>query len=230
MVDLDKNIIDKIKTKTNKEIKEISQNANPQEMKLKSIEERMQYIESLLKAYQGASLVVTSRLHVALPCLALGTPVILLHPEIFEKDRLGTYLEYVNSYSIEEFLNMNIEDLINNPKANKNDYLGIRENLILSCENFINNFKDIPLDILKLPDLISYQEYVSKIYWYKDLYEILRKNTMKIWLESNSNIERLNSDYIILLNNFEKANNEIALLNLQIQEKQNEIALLNFQI
>lgn len=41
-------------------------------------EERFALAEDLLKTYASAKLVVTSRIHAALPCLALGTPVILV--------------------------------------------------------------------------------------------------------------------------------------------------------
>jgi hypothetical protein len=42
-------------------------------------EARFKRAEELLECYAKASLVVTTRLHCALPCLALGTPVVLLH-------------------------------------------------------------------------------------------------------------------------------------------------------
>ena len=43
------------------------------------VQERRDAAETLLKRYRAASLVITSRLHCALPCLALGTPVVFLH-------------------------------------------------------------------------------------------------------------------------------------------------------
>lgn len=42
-----------------------------------SDEERLQYAEQLVRKYADASLVVTSRIHCGLPCLGMGTPVIL---------------------------------------------------------------------------------------------------------------------------------------------------------
>ena len=42
-----------------------------------SHEERFRLAENLLRTYAEARLVITSRIHAALPCLALGTPVIL---------------------------------------------------------------------------------------------------------------------------------------------------------
>lgn len=44
-------------------------------------DERMKNVEKLLKVYQGAKAVVSYRLHCALPCLALGTPTILLNED-----------------------------------------------------------------------------------------------------------------------------------------------------
>lgn len=45
----------------------------------KTEESRFQLANHLLTIYQNAKLVVTSRLHCALPCLAMGTPVILVN-------------------------------------------------------------------------------------------------------------------------------------------------------
>lgn len=38
--------------------------------------------QKLLLLYEGARLVITSRLHCALPCLAFGTPVVFSHPNV----------------------------------------------------------------------------------------------------------------------------------------------------
>ncbi|MDY8136297.1 polysaccharide pyruvyl transferase family protein [Aquimarina sp. 2201CG5-10] len=42
-------------------------------------EEKFEYAEECLKKYAKAKLVITSRIHCALPCLAMGTPVIFLN-------------------------------------------------------------------------------------------------------------------------------------------------------
>ncbi len=42
-------------------------------------EEKFEMAESLLKKYAKAKLVITSRIHCALPCLAMGTPVIFVN-------------------------------------------------------------------------------------------------------------------------------------------------------
>lgn len=52
-----------------------------------------------LEWYQRAELVVTSRLHVLLPCLAFGTPVLFVHGEVHTRpvnaSRLRDYLPFV---------------------------------------------------------------------------------------------------------------------------------------
>jgi hypothetical protein len=53
----------------------------------KTEKSRFQLANSILKRYQNAKLVVTSRLHCALPCLAMGTPIIFVDGYISYKDR-----------------------------------------------------------------------------------------------------------------------------------------------
>lgn len=49
-----------------------------------SVEEKFEMAEAQLKKYAKAKLVITSRIHCALPCLAMGTPMIFL--SAFNKD------------------------------------------------------------------------------------------------------------------------------------------------
>ncbi len=44
-----------------------------------TVEERFEKAEELLELYSKARLVITSRIHCALPCIALGTPVYFVH-------------------------------------------------------------------------------------------------------------------------------------------------------
>ena len=57
--------------------------------------ERRQKVAELLEVYSTASLVITTRLHAALPCAALGTPCIFLH----EADTRFTGYEFLKTYS-----------------------------------------------------------------------------------------------------------------------------------
>ena len=91
LVDVSNDVISKVKENTNYEIEVLSHTLNPRDAEKKSINERMNDVEKILKKYQESKLVITTRLHVALPSLALGTPVIVLHKKVFDEDRLGTF-------------------------------------------------------------------------------------------------------------------------------------------
>jgi hypothetical protein len=60
---------------------------------------RVSRARQLLKLYSSAKLVITSRLHCALPCLALGTPVILLRRGIESDPRFAGLRELVRFHS-----------------------------------------------------------------------------------------------------------------------------------
>ena len=84
-----------------------------------SWEKRMKKVEELLKLYQGATAVVSYRLHCALPCLALGTKVILLH-EDYRNDRFGDYLKYIETCTEEELISGTVKyDFENLPERDK---------------------------------------------------------------------------------------------------------------
>lgn len=57
---------------------------------------RTSLAEEMLSRYKAAAFVITSRLHVALPCLALGTPVVLLKRGIGKDVRFEGVRDFVN--------------------------------------------------------------------------------------------------------------------------------------
>lgn len=64
----------------------------------KSSKDRFNLARQHLKYFCNAKLVITTRLHVALPCLAFGTPVIfLVNDEDNKNSRIVDYLEYLNN-------------------------------------------------------------------------------------------------------------------------------------
>jgi hypothetical protein len=56
----------------------------------RNIDKRLARLESTLGIYEQAGLVITSRLHVALPCIALKTPFIFLSHFFEALDERGT--------------------------------------------------------------------------------------------------------------------------------------------
>ncbi len=59
---------------------------------------RLQVAQELLAKYRNAELVVTSRLHCALPCRAFNTDVVFLHKHITSDPRFGGLLPYLHGY------------------------------------------------------------------------------------------------------------------------------------
>jgi hypothetical protein len=227
LVDLDEASANLVKENTKREIKEITHTVNPEEIKNKTFEERMKAVEDLLKTYQGAHLVLTNRLHVALPCLALGTPVILIHKENFEYDRLGTYLKYMKSFTNVEFANINVEDIIENPEKNSDEFLEIRNNLIKQCEDFVKKCDTEDFNIDNLPDVELYKEYTKRLKWYQQLNEDIRikakKNiyeSEKRYIEYENMIKQNNEEW---KHRYEELENQYSKLQGEFQQKNKEL-------
>lgn len=66
--------------------------------KFKNEAERFEYTDKLLEEYSTASLIITSRLHAALPCVAIGIPTIFIYGEDIPRSsgRFDGLLEHVN--------------------------------------------------------------------------------------------------------------------------------------
>lgn len=239
VVDVADKVYKKIQESTKREIKKITHSVNPDEIKKKSFERRMNDVENLLKTYQAAHLVITSRLHVALPCIALGTPVILVIKEDYEKDRLETFLKYPGAYYFyNEFCNLSnekIENMLDNPNKNNEDYLEIRNSLIKRCNNFIEECEKDNLNLADLPEVLDYSKnYISKIECYKNLHENLRKKAKENIYEYNREYKREYDRYDEIIKNLkdiiDNQKIENGKLVLAIDEKNREKKIQLVQI
>lgn len=204
-VDVSEAVIDKIRETTDMEIKIVTHTV-PEDYYQLSWEERMKNVENLLKLYQGATAVISYRLHCALPCLALGTPVILLN-EDYRNDRFGDYTKYIESCSEIDFINEKVKYDYYNIPTHSDEWKILRDNLINKCENFVNdcqNSEEVYQDDISIKD---YKKYViEKSNWLKDA-----------CLESYNRFEKIKS---------EKDNSEVELekkvitCNTEIEKKQ----------
>lgn len=109
-------------------------------------EEKFQMAEDLLHKYAKAKLVITSRIHCALPCLALGTPVIFINgfDSFVDTSRFDGILELFNRIDVDkktgEFkANFPLEGKINFDLSIKNLGLHheIAEPMKKTCKEFI---------------------------------------------------------------------------------------------
>lgn len=114
-----------------------------------TVENNFQIADEYLQRLCNAKFVVTSRIHCALPCLAMGTPVIFLNGG-FEgfgdrfNSRFEGLIDFFNRIDISKegkiTRNFNLHEKIdfkNFPK-NKETHKEYAANLIRSCEGFIN--------------------------------------------------------------------------------------------
>ena len=98
--------------------------------------ERQEQARALLDLYGRAQAVVTSRLHCALPCLALGTPVLFVGGG-FEPYRVEPALELAHSCTEADFLlgRDGFDPL--RPPPNPDRHLPLAEKLERRCREFI---------------------------------------------------------------------------------------------
>jgi polysaccharide pyruvyl transferase WcaK-like protein len=89
----------------------------------------------LLKKYARAKLVITSRLHCALPCIAFGTPVIFINNNL-KDPRFEGLLGYINHYSIKDIKEGKIK-IDWSGKGNCKDISKLRKKLSDKCIEFI---------------------------------------------------------------------------------------------
>jgi hypothetical protein len=91
--------------------------------------------------YENASCVITDRLHCALPCLALNTPVLAIDNGL-SHERFDGLKELLTETTLDEyFSNYSMYD-VDNPPENSKDYLKIRKNLIDTCKKFTGCMND----------------------------------------------------------------------------------------
>ncbi|MCX7998421.1 MAG: polysaccharide pyruvyl transferase family protein [Leptospiraceae bacterium] len=99
---------------------------------------RFQKAEEILHEISRAKLVITSRLHAALPALAFNTPVLFVNNNL-KDPRFTGLLEFLNHYDFVSFRN-NIGDIdfetIKNP--NQDELRNIKNKLTREVLNFIN--------------------------------------------------------------------------------------------
>jgi hypothetical protein len=107
---------------------------------------RLQYADFLIKSYSKAKLVITSRIHCALPCLGMQTKVVYLNDVQSEETsfcrldgllNLFNVVNYNGIYLIKKFEHLGLINDGNVPK-NKREYLQYIEPLQNKCFHFFN--------------------------------------------------------------------------------------------
>lgn len=135
LVDPTKKLEKFIRSKTNREIRIVRPECDDWS---ENYDERIKQAEDILKIYSNAHMVITSRLHGALPSLAMGTNVLLLEGK-FGDERFEGIKYFLNYTTYDDLYSgkypLNLEKPINNPT----EYNILRKNLIKITKAFINN-------------------------------------------------------------------------------------------
>jgi len=144
-------------------------------------EERRKKVVNLLYQYQKAQCVITTRLHCALPCLALGTPVLLLYNNAVDyKNRMEDYLLLLHHCSRDEFLCDNNWYDVMNPPLNKNLHIELRRNLIQRVNIFLNQVENLE-EKISLPENYWYDQLVRQSELLEKQLPKLRKKADYVW-------------------------------------------------
>lgn len=173
----------------------------------------MSLVEKQLSLYKNARLVITDRIHVALPCLAMEVPVLLIY---YEKhaDRIESFKNFVTNCTEEEFYNYTGEQLLKIKNSKK--YLSYKKKMIDKVNKFID--ENVEYDNNVLPSTDSYQEIIKKVNYDKKMYEEIlfeQKNKIKM-LEKKQQQMKMKEQTI--LENIKKKQREILKQQMEIDE------------
>lgn len=180
-VDVPQKVIDVIKTKTSKPVYDISRFLSP----YYDSKEHFELAKVMLSLYHNAHLVVSSRMHVILPSLALETNVLEIKTrEAFIKGAAVRYMGYEGFTNYIDIDN-HFEELYNydfdNPPKNPTKHLKYREELIKKCSDFTgyNNTESlIETDfnpLIKLVQLSAYKkENIGRIIYWASIQELIK--------------------------------------------------------
>ena len=100
------------------------------------VTERMARAQALLDLYAQAKAVVTTRLHCALPCLAMGTPVLFI-PNPRERERQEPALMLAHCAEPRDFLAARDRFDPEDPPPNREDFRPLADALVRECEAFV---------------------------------------------------------------------------------------------
>lgn len=172
LVDVPKAVSDKVIFEKGSENVEIITHYTTEEYISSDWAERKSRIEELLKKYQGAELVITTRLHCLLPCMALQTKAILLTEQNADTlERMGDYIKMANHCTIDDFINGNYnwQDISSNPDM----YIMYRNDLAKRCNEFVSKCEDPekwPIVEKQLPQIDESQlKWKERIEWQRNL-------------------------------------------------------------
>lgn len=152
--------------------------------------ERFEVVTNLLTIYQNAHAIITSRLHCALPSLALGTPVLLLTDVEFDKGRFDGLSSLVHSAITKDFLSDNVSFSLDTPPKNPDTYLHIRKELIERVQDFVAKTQTCTPELKER--FASYDsQWEQRALWKNSLLLKLKEKHVLQWQQTHEAFEQL---------------------------------------
>ena len=105
----------------------------------KTHQERFELARGLLELYSKSKLVITSRIHCALPCVAMGTPVILV-VENYDSRRYPGIDQFMNKIFYSESGELVVDvDMRSGVVVNNEKHIVYANRLIETCKSFVGH-------------------------------------------------------------------------------------------
>lgn len=228
LVDLEKKAMDKMKKLLKKEdieVKVITHNRE-RDMNL-PWEEREKQVKELLTLYQNARCVVTKRLHCALPCLAMETPVFIIKEK--EDDiRFTPYYDFLYRTTVTRFMKDDYDYDFMNPPANKDDYKVYRESIIKAAEEFVAEMEKETRTVDELNKTTYTDQEV--INWRHDVMKKAMDNWLIEYREAQKENKSINKKLLKVDEREKKLKGEIETLKKEKEALQKEKAALKKQL
>ncbi len=153
----------------------------------RSFAERRADTEALLTLYQNARCVITRRLHVSLPCLAMQVPVMLVSRSI-DLTRFRPYQDWLRCMTDKEFVESDPREFLLSPAPNSDAYLPYREALIAQITEFYRTMRET--DDCPPHSPIPYGE-TELLRWQRD---VMSENLLRWYDESKGLIRSLKNE------------------------------------
>lgn len=188
--------------------------------------ERFSEVEKLLTIYQNAKAVVTTRLHCAMPCLALGTPVLLLTEDgIAEQGRFDGLLQYVRHAAEKEFLAGEAGFNLRTPTPNSDAYLACSRRLEENVRAFLADHHDCTPEARARFARFD-AEWTRRAKWKNEQLERLSHQAIQRWKENNAWMEELTAANAWNANKVRELEQELLKRNQVIESLNTELDMI----
>ena len=176
LVDVRKDLEDIIRKKANAaglEVRTYTHEMKPTHIS-KPWKRRAETVKRMLTIYQNARCVISCRLHVGLPCLAMEVPFFNIMT-VPKSKRKSPYQDWFHNLTIQQILTGDLGFDLVEPPANTTAYLPVRQALIKQVKEFVAHAERmISIDEFKKT---TYSEY-ERIVWQNEL----MCNALEKWL------------------------------------------------